>query len=361
MSRSGSSLSSRTAPEGGAFVATEVVLPGVGEPETLEVRRRALPAPGPGEVTVRVEASGVSFAETAMRRGRYPGQPAFPFVPGYDLVGTVATLGPAVAEVTVGQRVAALTKTGGWSDYIVLPAADLVPVPDGLDAAAAETAVVNGATAWQMLHDVAKVRPGQTIVVHGATGGVGVLLVQLAHIAGVRVIGTASPAKHDVARALGAEPLDYHADDLLAQVRALAPRGVDAVFDHLGGKSLRNSWRMLARGGTLVSYSLMSKRDGNESMVLLFVLLLGRLYLWNALPNGRHAHFFDVNSGKTRRPQEFHQKLHASLTQVFTLLVQGRIEARVATRVPLEHAAEAMRLAESGKMVGKVVLVPGTV
>lgn len=163
-------MSSQTNTESGAIMATEIVLPGVGEPETLQVRYRELPPLKAGEVLVRIEASGVSFAETAMRRGRYPGQPSFPFVPGYDLVGTVTKLGPTVTEVEVGQRVAALTRTGGWSDHIVLPAVDLVPVPDGSDAAEAETAVVNGATAWQMLHDVAKVHSGQTIVVHGATG-----------------------------------------------------------------------------------------------------------------------------------------------------------------------------------------------
>ena len=354
-------MSSQTNINSDTIMATEIVLPGVGEPETLQVRHRELPPLKAGEVLVQVEASGVSFAETAMRRGRYPGQPSFPFVPGYDLVGTVTKLGPTVTEAKVGQRVAALTKTGGWSDYIVLPAVDLVPVPDGLDAAEAETAVVNGATAWQMLHDMAKVRSEQTIVVHGATGGVGVLLVQLARIAGVRVIGTASPAKFDVVRALDAEPLDYHADDLVAQIRALAPNGVDAVFDHVGGKSLRNSWRMLGPGGTLVSYAMLSKRDGNESMILLFILVLCQLLLWNILPNGHHAYFFDVNSGKTRRPQAFHQKLRATLTEVFALLAQGRIQAHVASRVPLEQAAEAMRLAESGKMVGKVVLVPSLV
>ena len=196
------------------MLTTEIVLPGVGAPETLQVRRRELPAPGAGEALVRVEATGVSFAEQQMRRGPYPGQPAFPFVPGYDLVGVVTALGPQVTAVAVGQRVAAVTKVGGWADHVVLPAATLVPVPDGVDAAAAETAVVNGVTAWQMLHRLARVRAGQTVLVHGATGGVGVLLVQLARLAGARVIGTASPAKHDVLRALGAEPLDYHGDDL---------------------------------------------------------------------------------------------------------------------------------------------------
>ena len=139
------------------MMATEIVLPGVGEPETLQVQRRELPALATGEALIRVEATGVSFAEQSMRRGRYPGQPAFPFVPGYDLVGTVAALGPGVTVVAVGQRVAALTKIGGWADYTVQPVIDLVAVPDGVDAAEAETAVVNGVTAWQMLHTVARI------------------------------------------------------------------------------------------------------------------------------------------------------------------------------------------------------------
>jgi len=341
------------------MIATEIVLPGVGAPETLQVRRRELPPLGAGEVMIRVEATGVSFAEQSMRRGRYPGQPKFPFVPGYDLVGVVTDLGPGVAGVAVGQRVAAVTKTGGWADHVMLPAADLVPAPDGVDAAAAETAVVNGVTAWQMLHRLARVRAGQTILVHGATSGVGVLLVQLARLAGARVLGTASPAKHDAVRALGAEPLDYHGDDLVARVRALAPGGVDAVFDHVGGQSLRDAWRMLARDGTVVSYGIASLRDAQGSLLLAFIPLLARIYLWNALPNGRHAHFYNLWGGKSLRPRKFHRELRAALTEVFALLAQGRIQAQVARRLPLEQAAEALRLAESGTVSGKVVLVPG--
>ena len=344
------------------MMATEIVLPGVGAPETLQVRRRELPPPGAGEALIRVEATGVSFAEQGMRRGRYPGQPAFPFVPGYDLVGVVEGLGPGVAGVAgvvVGQRVAAVTKIGGWASHVVLPAADLVPVPDGLDAAAAETAVVNGVTAWQMLHGLARVHAGQTVLVHGASGGVGVLLVQLARLAGARVIGTASPAKHDAVRALGAEPLDYHVANLAARVRALAPGGVDAVFDNVGGRGLRDSWGMLARGGTLVSYGMASKLDGQGSMMAAFIPLLAQIYLWNALPNGRHAHFYDLWGGKRTRPRAFRREMHAALAEVFALLAQGRIQARVARQLPLERAAEGLRLAESGTVSGKVVLVPG--
>ena len=214
---------------------TEIVLPGLVEPDGLRVEHRELPAPGAGEALVRVEASGISFAEQQMRRGKYYDQPPFPFVPGYDVVGTVLE---AADPALVGRRVAAMTKIGGWSSHLVLPAADLVPVPDALDAADAETFVVNGITAWQMLHRIAKVEAGGTILVHGASGGVGTTLVQLAQAAGIKVIGTASARNLDVVTALGATAVDYRGD-VPARVRELAPGGVDAVFDHVGGPGHR--------------------------------------------------------------------------------------------------------------------------
>src|SRR3712207_559261 len=134
---------------------------------------------------VRVEAAGVSFAEVQMLRGRYFGQPRFPFVPGYDLVGIAEGVGEGVDGGLIGQRVAALTQTGAWADRVALDTEKLSPVPVGLDPAYAVAAVTNGVTAWQMLHRAARVRSGQTVLVHGASGGVGTLLVQLARLAGV--------------------------------------------------------------------------------------------------------------------------------------------------------------------------------
>ena len=343
------------------MLVKEIVLPGIGEAETLQVQQRELPAPTAGQVSIRVEATGVSFAEQSMRRGSYPGQPAFPFVPGYDLVGVVTEIGPAVTEVRVGQRVAALTKTGGWAEQVVLAANDLVPVPDGVAAVDAETAVVNGVTAWQMLHETAKVRAGQTILVHGAASGVGVLLVQLARLADVRVIGTASATKLNKVRELGAEPIDYRNEDLVARVRELAPGGVDAVFDNLGGQSVRDSWQLLAQGGTLVSYGLASLKDQQGSVWPPMIKHLTRVYAWNALPNGRHAHFYNLWSGHTLQPVSFRRKLGADLSQVFALMAEGRLKAQVAGVLPLEKAAVGLRLAESRTTVGKVVLVPGMV
>ncbi|OIJ68189.1 medium chain dehydrogenase/reductase family protein [Streptomyces mangrovisoli] len=336
----------------------EVVLPGTVEPEGLQVRRVPLPEPGPGQVLVRMEATGVSFAEQQMRRGRYYDQPPFPFVPGYDLVGTVQATGPGADAALAGRRVAALTKTGGWATHVVLDAADVVEVPDGVSAAAAETAVVNGVTAWQMLHRKARIRSGQTILVHGANGGVGSLLVQLARAAGVKVIGTASPRHHDALRAQGVTPVDYRTADLCARVRELAPAGADAVFDHVGGPGLTGSWRLLAPGGTLVSYGSAATRDATGSKQLPVLKLLGRVWLWNALPNGRHACFFNVWAGKALSATRFRARLRADLTEVFTALQRGDIQAAIAAELPLAEAAKALRLAESGTIGGKVVLVP---
>ncbi len=343
-------------PTGSAAVAvTEVVLPGVVEPTGLEVHTRALSAPGRGQVVVAVEAGGVSMAEQSMRRKRYPGQPTFPFVPGYDLVGLVHSVGPGVDPALVGQRVAALTKTGGWTTHALVDAADLVAVPAGLDPAEVETLVVNGITAWQLLHRAAHVQAGQTILVHGANGGVGTILVQLARHAGIRVIGTASPRHHEALRSLGVLPIDYADPDLATRVRALAPAGVDAVFDHIGGASLTRSWRLLASGGTLVSYAILAETG---PLIPAFLRVMARLAWWNVLPNGHAATFYNVWSGHVARPGRFRARLRADLTTVLGLLADGVLTAQVAARIPLTDAARAMELAESHTALGKVVLVP---
>ncbi|KUM86298.1 MULTISPECIES: medium chain dehydrogenase/reductase family protein [Streptomyces] len=337
----------------------EVVLPGKVEPEGLEIRHGAVPAAGAGQVVIRMEATGVSFAEQQMRRGRYYDQPPFPFVPGYDLVGTVQATGEGVDPHLAGTRVAALVKVGGWASHVRVDAADVVPVPDGIGAAEAETLVVNGITAWQMLHRKARVRAGQTVVVHGANGGVGSVLVQLARAAGAQVIGTASPRHHDALRERGVVPVDYRADDLAARIRALAPReGVHAVFDHVGGRGIVDSWRLLAPGGTLVSYGSAATRDAEGSKQWPVLKLLGRVWLWNALPNRRSACFFNVWAGRALTRNRFRSRLRADLTQVFAALQRGEVSAQIAAQLPLARAAEALRLAESGTVAGKVVLNP---
>ncbi|MFD5016701.1 medium chain dehydrogenase/reductase family protein [Streptomyces chartreusis] len=336
----------------------EVVLPGKVEPEGLQIRLGKVPTAGPGQVVIRMEATGVSFAEQQMRRGRYYDQPPFPFVPGYDLVGTVLATGEGVDPGLAGTRVAALLKVGGWASHVLVDAADVVPVPAGIGAAEAETLVVNGITAWQMLHRKARVRAGDTVVVHGANGGVGSVLVQLAQAAGARVIGTASERHHDALRERGVAPVDYRAGDVAARIRELAPRGVAAVFDHVGGRGIIDSWRLLAPGGTLVSYGSASTRDDEGSKQWPVLKLLGRVWMWNALPNRRRAYFFNVWAGRALAKNRFRARLRTDLTQVFAALQRGEVSAQIAAQLPLTRAADAMRLAESGTVAGKVVLNP---
>lgn len=329
----------------------EIVLTGRGGTEMLQVTDTDSPAPGKGQVRVRVLASGVSFAEVQMLGHRYPMQPKYPFVPGYDLVGEVTEVGPGVTGPKVGDPVAALMVTGAWRTHVVVRADRVVPVPAGLDAGVAAAATMNGVTAWQMVHDVAKVRAGQTVLVHGASGGVGTLLVQLAVQAGARVLGTASLPKHDAVRALGAEPIDYR-QDVAAAVRRLAPGGVDAVFDHLGGDSLTQSYDLLADRGVMINYgSASTLRDNNHWLVPYLKTIrrftgffLGRLI---GRARGRRARFFYI------RPNVGFNK---ALTKVFALVAAGKLDPPIETRIPLAEAPKALQLLIDGRATGKIVL-----
>jgi len=338
---------------------TRVVLPGLVEPDGLVVDDRApLSGPSDGELLVAVEATGISFAEQAMRRGRYYAQPAFPFTPGYDLVGTVLAVGGGVDGSLVGRRVATMTKTGGWARHAVVAARDSVLVPDGVDPEAAEAVTVNGVTAWQMLHRAARVEAGETILVFGANGGVGGLLIQLAQHAGVDVVAVASLRHHDALRAPGVTPVDRHDPDLAATVRALAPRGVAAVFDNVGGATTRTAWQLLAPGGTLVAYAVADAVSGTGSVTRAFVAQIARVLAWKALPNGKRATFYDLWAGHTARKARYRAHLEADLTHVLELVRDGVLTANIAARFPLTEAAAALRLAESHTLNGKVVLLP---
>lgn len=337
---------------------TEIVLPGAVEPDGLELRTRDLPAPTKDQVVLRMDATGVSFAEQQMRRGKYYDQPPFPFVPGYDVVGTVTAVGPDADSALVGRRFAAVVKTGAWASHLLIDAADLMPVPEAVDAAAAETVLVNGITAWQMLHRIAKVRTGGTIVVLGANGGVGSTLVQLARHAGITVIGTASQRHHTTVRELGATPVDYRDPDMYRRIQELAPDGVDAVFDHVGGAGVEQSWQLLRKGGTLVSYGTAATKDEEGNSQLPVLKLFARLAAWNALPNGKGAHFYNFWAGKRRCRASWQQRMTEDLTQVLRLVADGTVTPHIAARISLSDAASALALAETRTVAGKIVIVP---
>lgn len=338
------------------FRITAVVLTGVAEPKDLAIEEGFLSKPKSGEVILKIEASGVSFAERAMMRDRYPGMPKFPFVPGYDMVGVVAAVGAEVDPSLIGKRFAALTKTGGWSSHAVICAADLLAIPDDVDPVAVEAIAVNGLTAWQMLHRKAKIKRGQTILVLGANGGIGSILSQLAIHAGVKVIGASSPRHHAALKAQGVIPITYNDIKFSENVRNIAPDGVDAVFDNIGGESISRSFGLLKSGGTLVSYAISFALDMNKSVLLLFLALIAKLFWLNSLPNGRTASFYDIWSGKGSA--EFKAAMKEDFSQLIELLQSGILKPQIAAQFPLENIKEAMELAESRTTYGKIVLIP---
>jgi len=327
-----------------------MVLSGLGGPEVLKCVEEHLPKPGAGEVRVKILAAGIAFADVLMRRGLYPGTPKFPFTPGYDLVGNIDALGDAVSQFVIGQRVAALTMIGGYSRYTVVPASRLVPVPDGLDPAEAVSLVLNYVTAYQMLHRVAKLREGQRVLIHAAAGGVGTAALQLGKLAGLEMFGTASKPKHELVASLGATPIDYRSESFVARLRQLAPGGVDAVLDPIGGKNWWASYGCLRSRGALVCYGSQAALSEGKLAAGLGFAALG---LMKILPDGKRASWYDVKSLSDTSPEMFRE----DLARLFEFLSQKKIHPVIAARFPLREAARANEMLEKALVSGKLVLL----
>ncbi|HEY0454011.1 medium chain dehydrogenase/reductase family protein [Actinophytocola sp.] len=334
----------------------------------LEVRATELPAPPAGHARVRVEAAGVSYGDLLFQRGVIPGGPKPPFVPGCDIVGVVESVGDGVTTLRPGDRVAALVVSGGYTTGITLPAERLVPVPEGVDPAAVAAVALNYFIAYQMLHRVAKVRSGQRILVHGASGGVGLAFLQLAeHIGGVTVFGTASAANLDVVRRHGAIAIDYNNQDFANVVRATVdPAGeinaataydeygtVDAAFDPIGGPHFWRSYSVLRKGGgRLVAYGQSEAlRGGKRNMAIGALGFLGGIILPNLKPDGRRTGFYNAWALEKKQPQAYRE----DLAQVLDLLSADKIAPRSTTTLPLTEATEAFAQLERG-VTGKLVL-----
>ncbi len=332
-----------------------------GGPDVLEVVEiDQLPEPGAGEARVRVEAAGVGYTDTIVRRGRYVAyKGGLPVTPGYDMVGVVDKLGSGVSGVQVGQRVADMPVSGSYSEYMVRPARDLVPVPDGVEPAAAVEVPLMWVTAWQMLTRCVSLSPGASILVVGATGSAGRALVTLANHLGLRVIGTCSAANMERLAGLGATAIDYRRPDLAQAIRAASDgRGVAAAFDAVGGESWRTSRRSLARGGTLVGYGF---QDFLESGASNLVALLGVLRInaiWPILGkvdgSRRRTVNYNIHDRRRSHPSEYAEDA-ATLLQ---LIADGRVVPPAPEILTLDQAAEAHRRIARGGLHRRLVLQP---
>ncbi len=325
-----------------------------GGPEVLAVHRAEVPHPGPGQILVRVEAAGVNFADVMRRRqDPYPFPTLLPFTPGGEVAGVVEALGEGVSGPPVGTAVFALVGndgSGGYAQYAVADARQVIPVPPGLGTDAAAGIVVAGATAMLVLTEVGNVQRGQTVLVEGAGGGVGGFAVQIARILGATVIGAAStPARREAALAAGADHVvDYTRPGWQEAVRDVTSgRGVDLVVQVGGDATIREAIAALAPFGRIVVVGMPGGRP-----LTLDAATVRSFFYDPALNQSLHA--FNVGLFFGLRPEAAVR----ALTTLVGHVAAGEVTVPVGTVLALEEAAQAHRLLEARQTTGKIVLRP---
>jgi NADPH:quinone reductase-like Zn-dependent oxidoreductase len=337
----------------------QVVIARHGAPDVLEVRDGPDPTPREGEVRVAVRAAGVNFADILARLGLYPDAPPPPVVVGYEVSGYVDAVGPGTVARHVGDHVVALTRFGGYSTAVVVPAALTFLVPAGISDAEAAAVPVNYLTALLALYRMANVAAHETVLIHGVGGGVGIAAAQLARLRRARVIGTASAAKHDAMRELGVDHVvDYRRADFADEVKRLTGgRGVDVILDPIGGRSFRTSYSLLAPLGRLVVYGVSSIAAGERRRLWHAAAAMMRMPVFRplSLMNNNRA-VAGLNLGHLWGEQ---QQLAAAMDLLVGELASGRIKPVVAKTFPLDRAADAHRFIQSRSNIGKVVLMTG--
>ncbi|SHN12293.1 NADPH:quinone oxidoreductase family protein [Actinacidiphila paucisporea] len=318
-----------------------------GEPrEAMRLDEVPTPQPGPGEVLLRVRAAGVNFPDAMLCRGEYQIRPPLPFTPGVEMCGEVAALGPGVTGPEVGARVIspAALPGGAFAEYAVVPAAGVLPAPEALDDAEAAVLHIGYQTGWFGLHRRAGLRPGETLLVHAAAGGVGSAAVQLGKAAGATVIGVVGgPDKAKVARELGADVVvDRHAEDFVAVVKeTTGGRGADVVYDPVGGDAYTRSTKCIAFEGRIVVVGFaggtVPAPGLNHALVKNYAIL------------GLHWGLYAA-----REPDAV-RRAHDELTR---LAASGAVRPLVSARLPLSEAAEAVTRVSAGLTTGRLALLP---
>ncbi|MEI6751551.1 MAG: medium chain dehydrogenase/reductase family protein [Paludibacter sp.] len=321
-----------------------IIISKKGGPEVLEVIEKELVSPGSDEVLIKVQACAVGGTDITMRYFNYPGVPKIPFVPGYEIVGTVQETGP-LSTFKVGDRVGALTTVGGYAEYIILKPEHLIKVPKSVDAAEAAAVILNYTTAYQMLKRVAKVKAGDKVLITGASGGVGTALLDLGKLFKLELYGTASYQKHEFLKHFDATIIDHKTRNFVSILNQILPQGLDYVFDGIGGAYIKRSINVLHRGGLLVEYGY-SLKSFSYFMKSLFDMFSG-------IPKGVKAKSYGISVNYKMNKQP----VLDDMAELFKLLEDGKIKPLIYKRMPLIEAAKANRLLENGGVVGNVVLI----
>lgn len=329
-----------------------------GAPNVLAVREAPDPTPGPGQVRVRAAAVGVNFADVMARMGLYPDAPKVPCVIGYEVGGTVDAVGAGVTSRKAGDRVLALTRFGGYSDTIVAPEVQVIPIPAGLTLEKAAAFPVNYATAWIMLVKLGNLSKGERILIHAAAGGIGQAALQLARWRGAEVFGTASASKHQRLKQLGvAHCIDYHSQDFEEEVRRITDgKGVHLVIDAVGGRSFRKSYRSLAPMGRLFLFGASSLAPGQRMNPIAAVRGLLSMGSFKPIPlMNENRGVFGVNMGHL---WDHAADLRVMIEEMLVLFDRGVLDPIVDRTFPFDKAADAHTYLQEHKNFGKVLLTP---
>ena len=340
-----------------------VVITRHGGPEVLRVEDRPEPAVRPGEIRITVRAAGINFADLMARSGIYPDAPSPPCVVGYEVAGEVESVGEGVDSYSVGDRVLAGTRFGGYAELVSVPADQVLPLPDALGFEQGAAFPVNYATAYAALVIMGGLKSGERLLIHAAAGGVGIAATQLAKGIGAEIFGTASAPKHDAIRTQGvAHPIDYRNLDFAEEaMRITGGVGLDLIIDAVGPSSFRKDYKILRPGGRLVMYGLSEAQTGDRRDVAAVLRSLARMPLatmpwWKSLQvMNENKGVFGLNMLKWWDAEG----LDRVLEPLSSRLAAGEFDPVVAESFPFERAADAHRFIADRRNIGKVVLVPG--
>ncbi|WP_082859412.1 NAD(P)H-quinone oxidoreductase [Microbulbifer sp. Q7] len=316
-----------------------------GGPETLFIAEGEIPVPGDGEVLIRIAAAGVNRPDIVQRAGFYPPPAGASPVLGLEVAGEVVAVGPGVQRWNVGDRVCALTNGGGYAEYALAPEGQCLPVPSGLTDTEAAALPETFFTVWSNLVQRAELRAGEVLLVHGGSSGIGTSAIQIAANLGARVFATAGSAEKCAAcERLGAErAINYREQDFVEEIQAATEgRGADVILDMVGGDYVNRNIQCAARDGRIINIAFLA---GAKVEVNMLPVMLKRLTL----------------TGSTLRPQSLAMKAAIAReleSQIWPLIEGGKIRPQLAATFALQDVADAHRLMESGRHIGKIVLTP---
>jgi synaptic vesicle membrane protein VAT-1 len=328
-----------------------------GPPEVLQVREAPDPTAQAGEVRIRVRAAGINFADLMARVGLYPDAPKIPCVVGYEVAGTIDAVGEGATGFAVGDRVFGMPKFGGYTDCLALPTAQVFHLPEAMSFEKGAALPVVYLTAYNMMLFTGHLRPGSSVFIHSAAGGVGLAAIQIAKTRGCTIFGTASPSKHDFLRQAGCQhPIDSRGDYVAAVRAIVGDAGVDLILDPVGGRSWTDGYDLLAPCGRLVCFGMSAAASGKTRSLIHAVSQIIKVKKYSPMKLMEdNKTVAGTNMGHLFSRLDL---LRPQFEALLAMFEAGEIDPRVDKSFKFDEAAAAHHFIHDRKAVGKVVLIP---